>query len=182
MTQAEDVDLLTHTKQCCRCKEIKQVSSFTVNNAVKSKLASHCKKCDAVANKVHKDKNREAVLKKGRAYAAKRSLLFNVRVQALVNTSRQRAKLNNREHTITLDGVLSLWPLDGLCPVFGFKLEFNNKGFRETSPSIGRVDSTKGYTLDNIQVISWKANRLKAYATVEDLEAVVTFMKKRNPT
>lgn len=181
MTQLGGSNILTLEKQCCRCRELKQVSSFTVNNAYKSKIAAHCKKCDAFANKIHKVKNRVAVLERGRKYAAQRSLLFTVRVRALINSSRRRAKLSNREHTITLENVLSLWPVDGLCPVFGFKLEFNNKGFRETSPSIDRINSSKGYTLDNIQVISWKANRLKAYATVEELEAVVLFMRKRNP-
>ena len=32
--------------------------------------------------------------------------------------------------------------------------------------------------VDNIQIISWKANRLKSNATVEELEAVVSFMKQ----
>jgi len=71
-----------------------------------------------------------------------------------------------------------LYPVDGKCPVFGFNLEFNDAGFRETSPSIDRIDSDKGYTKDNIQIISWKANRLKAYATVEDLEILVAFLKQ----
>ena len=62
--------------------------------------------------------------------------------------------------------------------VFGFDLEFNSAGFRETSPSIDRIDSTKGYTRNNVQIISWKANRLKAYATVEDLEILVAYLKQ----
>jgi len=40
------------------------------------------------------------------------------------------------------------------------------------------IDSDRGYTKDNIQIISWKANRLKAYATVEDLEILVAFLKQ----
>ena len=165
---------------CCRCFALKPVSSFTINNATKSKLAGHCKECDAEANRRYKAKNPEAIREAGRRYAAKRNLRFMVRVQKLVAASRQRARLKNREHTITLKDVQALWPIDNRCPVFGFLLEFNSSGFRETSPSIDRIDSTLGYTLDNIQVISWKANRLKAYATVEDLEAVVSFMKKEN--
>jgi hypothetical protein len=32
---------------------------------------------------------------------------------------------------------------------------------KELSPSIDRIDNDKGYTLDNMQWITWKANRLK---------------------
>ena len=96
----------------------------------------------------------------------------------LLNASKQRAKLKSREHSITLEDIKDLYPVDGKCPVFGFNLEFNDAGFRETSPSIDRIDSDKGYTKDNIQIISWKANRLKAYATVEDLEILVAFLKQ----
>jgi hypothetical protein len=100
------------------------------------------------------------------------------RVQMLLNASRQRAKQKNRENTLTLEDILNIWPPDNKCPVFGFDLEWNSSGFRETSPSIDRIDSSKGYTTDNIQILSWKANRIKAYATVEELEAVVAFMKQ----
>jgi hypothetical protein len=67
---------------------------------------------------------------------------------------------------------------DNKCPIFGFNLEWNGNGFRETSPSIDRIDSSRGYTKDNIQIISWKANRIKGYATVEDLEIVLAYLKQ----
>lgn len=171
-------DVKEEIKQCCRCKEIKPVSFFTKNNAAKSKLASHCKKCDSAASKRQKEKDPEKAKLNCRKYAATRRLDFKFRLQMLVNASKQRAVLKNREHSITVDDLLALWPTDGNCPVFGFPLQFNSGGFRETSPSVDRIDSTRGYTLDNIQILSWKANRIKSYATVEELEAVVSFMKQ----
>ena len=63
-----------------------------------------------------------------------------------------------------------MWPFD---------FEWNSAGFRETSPSLDRIDSTKGYTKNNVQIISWKANRIKAYATVVELETVVKYMKDK---
>jgi hypothetical protein len=36
-------------------------------------------------------------------------------------------------------------------------------------PSIDRIDSTKPHTLDNIQIISWRANDIKMNATLEEL-------------
>ena len=96
----------------------------------------------------------------------------------LINASKQRAKNKNREHNITVEDIKAIYPLDGCCPIFGMKLEFNSAGFRENSPSIDRVDSTKGYTPDNIQIISWKANRIKGYATLQELEMLMAYLKQ----
>ena len=169
---------MTEEKTCIRCHVKKSLLLFTVNNANKTGIASHCKECDAAASKKQKEKNPDKVKEYSRKYNSKMRLDFNYRLQMLINASKQRALLKNREHSITVDDLIALWPVDGNCPVFGFPLQFNSGGFRETSPSVDRIDSTKGYTLDNIQILSWKANRIKAYATVEELEAVVSFMKQ----
>lgn len=96
----------------------------------------------------------------------------------LVNASKQRAVKNNIEHSITLEDLKELYPKDGKCPVFGFDLEFGDAGFRDASPSVDKIDPTKGYTKDNIQIISWKANRLKTDASIEELEMILSFMKQ----
>lgn len=171
-------DIVSTEKICIRCHINKPLLSFTVNNATKTGLAAHCRECDAAASKRQKEKDPEKVRAYSRKYTASKRLDFQYRLQMLVNASKQRALLKNREHSITVNDLIALWPIDGNCPVFGFPLQFNSGGFRETSPSVDRIDSTKGYTLDNIQILSWKANRIKSYATVEELEAVVSFMKQ----
>jgi len=55
------------------------------------------------------------------------------------------------------------------CPILKIKLERNTNHFKGNSPSVDRKDSTKGYTKDNIQVISQKANIMKHNATEEEL-------------
>ena len=62
-----------------------------------------------------------------------------------------------------------------ICPVFEktMRREFN-KGPRDWGadigpPSIDRIDSTKPHTLDNIHIISWRANNIKMDATLEEL-------------
>lgn len=66
-----------------------------------------------------------------------------------------------------------------LCPVLGIPLERNTggRGHTSNSPSIDRIDPTKGYTKDNVKVISMRANQLKSDGTVEELSLVLDYMK-----
>lgn len=43
------------------------------------------------------------------------------------------------------------------------------------SPSLDRLDCRKGYVRGNVEVISWKANRIKSNATVMELMKVATY-------
>ena len=168
------------TKICNRCKEAKPLAMFTKNKSSSDGLQYKCRACDKDYQKKRRADNLQQSLEYGRAYQKKRRENFDYRLQMLINASKQRAKNKNRVHEITVNDIKEVYPKDGKCPIFGFELEFNNAGFRENSPSIDRIDSTKGYTVDNIQIISWKANRIKSYATVEELETIVAYMKQGN--
>lgn len=166
------------TKVCNRCKEEKFFSEFTKNNAARDGLQYKCRSCDIAYQAKRRLENYEEDLEYSREYQRNRRQNFDYRLQMLVNASKQRAKNKNRENTITIEDVKAIYPKDNCCPIFGIKLEFNNAGFRETSPSIDRIDSSKGYTPDNIQIISWKANRIKGYASKQDLEMLLAFMSQ----
>ena len=47
-----------------------------------------------------------------------------------------------------------------------------------TSPSIDRIDNSKGYTKDNIIVVSQLANAIKNQATPNQIQKVATFYEK----
>ena len=168
------------TKLCIACKEEVKLSLFSINRASKDGLQVRCKSCDNFRQAIRRmTKGAEA-----RAYSLKyqRERRQNdkaYRLQMLLNASKQRSLKKGREHTLTLQDIKDMWPADNKCPVFGFDFEWNSAGFRETSPSLDRIDSTKGYTKNNVQIISWKANRIKAYATVVELETVVKYMKDK---
>ena len=61
-----------------------------------------------------------------------------------------------------------------MCPILEVPLKIGTKGEYEYSPSIDRIDNSKGYIRGNIQVISKKANSMKNSATRKELE---TFCK-----
>lgn len=48
---------------------------------------------------------------------------------------------------------------------------------RHRSPSLDRLDNTKGYTIDNVRVICWRCNDLKSDASLAELVAVVRYMR-----
>jgi hypothetical protein len=174
------IALKKETKICNMCNDEKFLFDFSKNVSAKDGLQYRCRSCDQAYQAKRRTENYDASLDYGRKYQAKRRKDFEYRLKMLLNASKQRAKIKNRVHDITVDDIKSIYPIDGKCPVFGFDLMFNDSGFRENSPSIDRIDSEKGYTVDNIQIISWKANRIKAYATVEELEIVIAFMKQGN--
>lgn len=65
------------------------------------------------------------------------------------------------------------------CPVLGIPINTTNAKQRFDSPSIDRIDNEKGYTRDNVCVISWRANRLKWNGTVAEFEAILRYMKEK---
>lgn len=66
------------------------------------------------------------------------------------------------------------------CPVFGIPL-FKGKGSStDNSPSIDRVDNSKGYIRGNVHIISMRANSLKKDATLDELKAIVKYMEENS--
>ena len=62
-----------------------------------------------------------------------------------------------------------------VCPVLGIQIypafrKENGGIFSDNSPSLDRIDVTKGYTKGNVMIISWRANRIKTNATIEELK------------
>lgn len=87
----------------------------------------------------------------------------------LWSAAKSRAKRNGREFSIAVSDVV----IPKLCPVLGEPIVYSSV----YAPSIDRVDSSKGYTKDNIRVISKRANMLKNNATVHELESVIKYIR-----
>ena len=62
------------------------------------------------------------------------------------------------------------------CPVLGMELNWFAEVRAENSPSIDRIDSAKGYTKDNVVVMSWRANRIKNDGTLQEHQKIVDFL------
>lgn len=67
-----------------------------------------------------------------------------------------------------------------VCPVLGIKLVTTNQGsgYHTNSPSLDKIDPTKGYTKGNVRVISARANLLKNDATAHELRLVLADLEE----
>lgn len=96
----------------------------------------------------------------------------------MFHRSKSRALAKGLEHTITVEDI----KIPDTCPLLGIKLKDNTgngKGNCQDSPSLDRLDSDKGYTLDNIWVISNRANEIKSNATLEELEQIASGLRAK---
>jgi len=66
-----------------------------------------------------------------------------------------------------------------VCPVLGIPIVMGSRTVKDGSPTLDRVDTSKGYIKGNVEVISWRANRLKSDASLEEIKAIYKYMKRR---
>lgn len=52
-----------------------------------------------------------------------------------------------------------------------------DSGSRESRPSLDRFIPANGYVIGNIRVISFRANRIKSDATLEEMRRVLSYME-----
>lgn len=97
----------------------------------------------------------------------------------LLYAARKRAKQNGLECTITVDDIV----IPDICPALGIKLEARIGAGRQNredignSPSLDRIDNSKGYIPGNVAVISLRANMIKTDATAAELSAVAAYIE-----
>lgn len=92
----------------------------------------------------------------------------------LFSSARGRAQKYNREFSITEQDIKELLELTPICPLRKVKFQ---RGINQTaspnSPSLDRIDSLKGYTKDNIQIISYRANLIKNTIDLDAFEKII---------
>lgn len=88
--------------------------------------------------------------------------------------ARVRARRAGLEFTITPGDIR----IPERCPILGFVM-VRAGGTRCLSPSVDRLDNSRGYVRGNVWVISDRANRLKSDATLSELRLLVSSLERR---
>lgn len=97
-------------------------------------------------------------------------------VHTIYNRLKSSAQKRNIEFTLTLPELNELsFPIT--CPILGIPLQYNRGTALDNSYSIDRIDSTKGYNINNIEVISLRANKLKSNATMQEIQLLAEYYR-----
>jgi hypothetical protein len=91
----------------------------------------------------------------------------------LVEYASRRARVFGLPCSIKFDDIT----IPEVCPVLGIKLVKGVGRALDSSPSIDRKRPELGYVPGNVMVISWKANRLRNNATLDELERLVKYVR-----
>lgn len=138
----------------------------------------------------------ERYRKRIRAYSAKRRAdpALQPILKAYYNKHREKARLRNLvrgavirckksgmkyDEAFLLD-LVKTRPI--ICPCCSVTLDYSvgrPRELRPSTPSLDRVDCTKGYVVDNVAVICWRCNMLKRDALLSELENIVEYMRER---
>lgn len=90
--------------------------------------------------------------------------------------ARTRAKERGMDFDLKVTDIV----VPDLCPLLSIPLVRGSNGrLNEGSPTLDRIDNSKGYTKDNVWVISHKANSIKSTATYEEIELVARNLKEK---
>lgn len=87
----------------------------------------------------------------------------------IYNRLKQSAKKRNIDFNITIPDLNNIsFPIT--CPVLGIPLKWNRGTPKDDSYSFDRKDPSLGYSIDNLEIISYKANRCKNNLTEEEMK------------
>ena len=167
------------TKKCTKCGIEKYISEYNKRKLSKDGYNFWCKSCQSVESKEYrntkevKERKSSFVWKQNRHQVDKERNIRNPKIGLLAH-ARKRAKEKNIEFNITQNDV----NIPKFCPVLGIPIFIGDGKFHDGSPTIDRVDPTKGYIKGNVMVISWRANSLKKDCTVAEIDKVIDYMEK----
>jgi len=98
------------------------------------------------------------------------------RLSFMLKEAKRRAKKLGVDFNLTVSDIV--FPTH--CPVLGIPLStIINMANRDTAPSLDRTIPEFGYVKGNVQVISFRANRIKNDATFEEIEKLHAWMLKQ---
>ena len=135
----------TNTKTCSMCKVEKSFTKFGGKKDGWVDLQGnthkwHCRACD---------------------YKYLQELHMKKPHVRLFHLAKRRALKKGLRFTITIEDVKRKFPKDSICPVTKKPFLFGMEN-RDLNPTIDRVDNTKGYTYNNIAIVSYVANKIKS--------------------
>ncbi len=86
----------------------------------------------------------------------------------------RHAKARARRRNIFFDLILDDIQIGTHCPILDIKFEVGRENWKN-SPSLDRIDNSRGYESDNVIVVCMMANSIKNQATPDQIRKVADF-------
>lgn len=178
-------------KRCSRCETIKPLDAFGKDRHRKDGLNCYCRECCAVAQKVvrkrcnakrtaynksYRERNRDKYNAWERNYFQRNQDKLNAKGREwrrqtkgtfviMHLSAKDRARRKGLDYVLTPAIIANLCATqDDKCALTGIAFDYSRTSeysIRPFAPSIDRKDSTKGYTLDNVQMTCAMVNKAK---------------------
>jgi hypothetical protein len=145
-------------RPCSTCGEILSADSEHFYQKKDGSLSSECRTCF---------RQRSSRNQKTRHYAGGK----DYHMSYIARGVRQRARKSGVEGDIDAEFLKVLLKEQGrLCAISGIPLTFiKGQGHIPTNASVDRIDSTKGYTKDNVQLVAHQVNVMKLNLSIAQL-------------
>lgn len=85
-------------------------------------------------------------------------------------SAKERAKSKKIKFNLTINDI---GKIPAVCPLLGIPLVKNKGRVGFDSPSIDRIDNSKGYVCGNVWIISYKANTIKRNYSLDEFRKIV---------
>lgn len=173
------------------CEVCHQDLSLELYSKDKSQQDGHCRKCKACTRLYHMSyyrNNRERVLQRTREHAKLYLRRPSVQLHRKLYKTKywhanpeksllKGALARSRQLGLPFNLDLSDIVIPSHCPILGIELVKNYGNHKANSPTLDRLDNSKGYIKGNVKVISFKANERKRDLSVDDLERMICYMR-----
>jgi len=165
---------LCSMKVCNKCKVEKSIEEYTPRKLASGTTIPHhmCRECKRVDDREKTARWRAANATKEQERARQKEKERPER--AMYKRAKSRALAKNIHFTIVESDIV----IPEYCPLLEIPLKLHYGGALDDSASLDRIDTTKGYTPENIRVISRKANIMKGNASLEELRLYLTNLPK----
>jgi len=155
-------------KRCPKCGRRRESKEFYTNISRVDGFSQYCRLCTADYNSSTK------VLKRRREWGVK-DRQKDPR-KAMFSEAKSRAKHKGVPFEIQVEDIL----IPTICPILGIPLKVHVGRYEHDSPTLDEVTPKRGYVVGNIAVISHRANRIKNDSSLDDLEAIIRYVKRFN--
>ena len=176
-------------KICARCKQWKLIEHYLKNNKLWDKLQTYCKNCNDEIKIKYRIKSADKIKTYGDIYRINNKNKIKQRYDNLFGSCYAKILINGNRRAdikkkLAYDFTVKDWEnlvkkQNNKCIYTGLELIWNaNSGI--CKGSIDRIDSLKGHTLDNCQLVIYPINNMKSNLAKEKFSELIKLIVNAN--